>query len=87
MHCADSKGETGTKKLLRSFYQYFWASGTIKLDGDFGSTGGNIHGNRILFYFLDTHVSLAPTHLRCPLVRPLVILLNFHSISVSGCST
>ena len=33
--------------------------------------------------FLDTHVSLAPTHLRCP----LVILLNFHSISVSGCST
>ena len=52
MHWAESRGETGTKKLLRSFYQYFWASGTIKLDGDFGSTGGNIHGNSYCFTFL-----------------------------------
>ena len=37
--------------------------------------------------FLDTHVSLAPTHVRCPSVRPLVILSNFYSISVSGRST
>ena len=33
--------------------------------------------------FLDTQVSLAPTHVS-PLVRWLVILLNFHSVSVSG---
>ena len=51
MHWAESRGETGTKKLLRSFYQYFWAPGTIKLDGDFGSTGGNIHGNSYCFTF------------------------------------
>ena len=41
--------------------------------------------------FLDTHVSLAPTHVCLsvrwsvrPLVRPLVTLSDFQSVSVSG---
>ena len=40
--------------------------------------------------FQDTQVSLAPTHVCLsvgPSVRWSVILLNFHSISVSGCSS
>ena len=36
--------------------------------------------------FLDAQASLAPTHVSLS-VRWLVILSNFHSISVSGCST
>ena len=39
-----------------------------------------------LAQFLDAQASLAPTHL-CPSVRRSVTLSNFHSTSVSGCST
>ena len=37
-----------------------------------------------LFNFLDTHVSLAPTNVRCPSVRRSVTLSDLHSVSVSG---
>ena len=38
------------------------------------------------FVFSDAQASLAPTHVSLS-VGPLVILLNFHSINVLGCST
>ena len=37
----------------------------------------------VVLLFLDTHVSLAPTHVR-PSVRPTVTLSDFQYVSVSG---